>query len=593
MKTKSILVSVAGLLSVSLLGVTPVAAAAVAKGTPPKPIISLIRYAPAAKGRVNITFVIAAIDAKYKTTSTEISIAYYDKSCVIKGKAKSCTVKNFDKDIEAGATARSRNTKGFGAWSKKTMFITGRSTYIRSGYNSKGVKYPSAIKKIAQNPVLQQGVGKWTKFQPLKRKSVGTSALRQAKVPSNVPSGSVIFQVSGIAGLAQSSSSNSTCNLVTPGSSPLNTCTFGVGLDGSSPSIFASGSATPSVRDFYSAPNNKFYVVFATPTPLVADGARCVLAEVNTESGIPTCVDSELTMVTMGFGSMFGPLWVGNAPIQFDDAGGIYYTGMSGGLFTLRKNVNGVVTPIVSDNITVNDYVVLGDGSIIMAGRTVSTQAAWIRKVSPTGAFSNLANGVTANFLRKFVDKNIYYGVASSASSQGGVYRYLVDQGKTDTLPWIGPSYGNVNSSQNDVSSLCTYNLSGRSSIFCSFGGSMIREIFNIGTERTMAIVGQLYGGGSTELMQYYPTIERANTVITMISVWSQIGNKLLLAGTDKDNKNILSLYDPKTFQETVLLDASNEIEIYNLGYVASANKVMFNGLRFADGKYVVGDIPL
>ena len=81
--------------------------------------------------------------------------------------------------------------------------------------------------------------------------------------------------------------------------------------------------------------------------------------------------------------------------------------------------------------------------------------------------------------------------------------------------------------------------------------------------------------------------------MITMITMWHQVGNKLLLAGTDKDQRNILSLYDPQTFQETILLDASNEIEIYNLGYVASTNKVMFNGLSFANGQYVVGDISL
>jgi hypothetical protein len=591
-KKKSILVSVAGLLSVSLLGVTPVAAAPVAKGTPPKPIISLIRYSPAAKGKVNITFVIAAIDAKYKTTSTEISIAYYDKSCVIKGKAKSCTVKNFGKDIYAGATARSKNSKGFGAWSQKLMFNVGVATYIRRGYNSKGVKFPSPISMTKKSRVLGTS-GKWTKFQPLRRKSVGTSGLRQAKVPSDVPSSMVIFQVSGIAGLAQSSSSNSTCNSVAPGSVPLNTCTFGVGLDGSSPSIFAPGSATPSVRDFYSAPNNNFYVVFASPTPLVADGARCVLAEVNTESGIPTCVDSELTMVTMGLGFMFGPAGAnGNAPIQFDDAGNIYYTGQSVGYsFTLRKNVNGVITPLVRDNVMVRDFVVLGDGSVIMSGQTQSTQAWWIRKVSAgTGAITNLANGTQATFLRKFVDKNIYFGVPNTQSGMGGVSRYSVDQGKTDALSWIAGSYPPGIKSQNDISGVCSLSSNGP---FCGSAGAYVREIFNIGTDRTMAIAGSQGGSGATELMQYYPTVERANTVITSITVWYQIGNKLLLAGTDKDSKNILSLYDPQTFQETILLDASNEIEIYNLGYVASANKIMFNGLSFSDGQYVVGDIPL
>ena len=66
-----------------------------------------------------------------------------------------------------------------------------------------------------------------------------------------------------------------------------------------------------------------------------------------------------------------------------------------------------------------------------------------------------------------------------------------------------------------------------------------------------------------------------------------------VVAGRECNEMNILCLYDTQTFQETILLDASNEIEIYNLGYVASTNKVMFNGLSFANGQYVVGNISL
>jgi hypothetical protein len=586
MKLKSIVAGVSIFLSVGLVGALPVEAAA--KGTPPKPIITVIRSTPAAKGKVNLTFVIAATDSKYKPTSTVIAIADYARTCTIKGQAKSCTIKNFGKNYEARVTARSKNAKGFGLWSKSLSFVSGRGTFIRSGYDSKGVKFPSPISMTNKSRVLGNST-KWTKFQPLKRKGVGTAGLRQAKVPA-VGESTVVFQVSGIAGLAQTSSS-STCSTVTV---PLSTCTFGVGMNGSSTSVYATGSATPAVRDFYSAPNNRFYVVFNSPTPLVNGGTNCVLAEVNTDTGSPTCVDNELTSITMGMGTMFGPFGNGNAPIQFDDAGNIYYSGTSTGYtFTLRKNVNGVVTPLMRDNVQVTDFVVLGDGSIIMSGRTVSTQVYWIRKVTAdSGAITNLVNGVQATFLRKFVDKNVYYGVNSSMNVTGGVYRYSVDQGKPDSLPWV-IQYGNQNAAQNDTSGLCTYTTNQKTSIFCSLGGSSIRESFNIGTEKTLAIVGQIYGSSGTELMQYYPTIERANTVLTNITVWQQIGTKLLLAGTNKDEKNILSLYDPSTAQETILLDTSNEIEIYNLGYVATANKVLFNGLSFANGQYVVGDISL
>ena len=587
MKKKSILVSIASFLCVGLLGVTPVAAAA-AKGTPPKPVVVLVETTSQGKNLVKIRVMIEKqVASKVKIIDTKVNAA--GKTCVIRASANSCSVSKIKlrNEMYVSITAQARNKKGFGSRSSVlNVNLKSKTKWVRTGYGPNGVKFPSLIVSTNKSRLLGETT-KWTKFQALKRKSVNAAGLRQARV-STTDGTSVIFQVGGVVGLAQSAS-NSTCST----SGPFSTCTFGVGMEGTSVSLFADGSATPSIRDFYSAPNNKFYVVFNSPTLLVSDGARCVLAEVNTDTGVPTCVDSEITSVTMGLGFMFGPAGGnGNAPIQFDDAGNIYYTGQSTGYsFTLRKNVGGVITPLVRDNVTVRDFLVLGDGSVIMSGSTTSTQAWWIRKVSAgTGAITNLANGTQATFLRKFADKNIFYGVPNTQSGMGGVFRYSVDQGKTDDIAWIAGTYPPGIKSQNDISGICMNNYS---SPFCGNSGAYVREVFNIGTDRTIAISGAQGGSGATELMQYYPTVERANTVISSITVWLQVGKKLLLAGTDKGGKNLLSLYDPETFQETLLLDASNEIEIYNLGYVASANKVMFNGLSFSNGQYVVGDIPL
>jgi len=585
MKTKSILVSVTGLLSVSLLGVTPVAAAAVAKGTPPKPVVVLVKTAPQGKSYVKVTVMIEKQDAlKVRIIDTKVTAG--GKSCVIRAVANTCSISKVNSlkyGVNLQISAQARNVKGYGPRSSAIRLKNFFTKWVRTGYDPNGVKFPSLIVQTNKSRLLGETT-KWSKFQALKRKSVNAAGLRQARVSANDGT-LVVFQVGGVIGLAQSAS-NSTC------SQAYSTCTFGVGVEGTSVSLFATGSATPAVRDFYSAPNNKFYVVFTLSTQLVSDGAGCVLAEVNTDTGVPTCVDSEITSVTMGLGYTFGPTGAyGNAPIQFDDAGNIYYTGQSGGYFTVRKNVNGVITSLIRDNVWIRDYVVLGDGSVIISGQTQSTGAGWIRKLSAgTGAITTLVNGTQATFLRKFVDKNIFYGVPNTQSGMGGVFRYSIDQGKTDELAWIAGTYPPGIKGQNNISDLCMNN---SNSPFCSNSGSYVRETFNIGTDRTMAIAGMQGGSGATELMQYYPTVERGNTVLASITVWLQVGKKLLLAGTDKGGKNLLSLYDPETFQETLLLDASNEIEIYNLGYVASANKIMFNGLSFANGQYVVGDIPL
>jgi hypothetical protein len=52
-------------------------------------------------------------------------------------------------------------------------------------------------------------------------------------------------------------------------------------------------------------------------------------------------------------------------------------------------------------------------------------------------------------------------------------------------------------------------------------------------------------------------------------------------------------LYNTSTDTEQVLIPASTEIEVYHLNYVASINKIMFDGLRFSDNKYVIGQVDL
>jgi hypothetical protein len=55
----------------------------------------------------------------------------------------------------------------------------------------------------------------------------------------------------------------------------------------------------------------------------------------------------------------------------------------------------------------------------------------------------------------------------------------------------------------------------------------------------------------------------------------------------------VTTLYNTETDSEQTLVTASNEIEMYHLNYVASSNKIMFDGLRFSDNKYVIGQIDL
>ena len=93
--------------------------------------------------------------------------------------------------------------------------------------------------------------------------------------------------------------------------------------------------------------------------------------------------------------------------------------------------------------------------------------------------------------------------------------------------------------------------------------------------------------------MQYYPTFLAPTTLVKKISVSQGVMNNIILAGLDADGKNILTLFDTSNDSETLLIGPDNEIEIYHLNYVASSNKIMFDGLRFSDNKYVIGQYDL
>ena len=97
--------------------------------------------------------------------------------------------------------------------------------------------------------------------------------------------------------------------------------------------VTASGAVVPAitsgsadVRQFFIAPDDKVYVVFTHPInlsdPTKWDGPKCLLAEVDRATGVPSCIDGTLMSINWPY-----PGSGGNPPIQFDAAGAVYYSG--------------------------------------------------------------------------------------------------------------------------------------------------------------------------------------------------------------------------------------------------------------------------
>lgn len=556
-------------LIVGMVGVSNASAAKVKKPGQAKIVkISSVSF-PKTK-KLNVTFIIElpASNGGSPITSSVVSGGKY--SCTMKKTARTCTIKNISWNDFPRYSVVSKNKVGAGPTSDKVRFGRTSGTWLRSGYSPQGNKYPGAVVKIGNSRVISTQSVKWSKFQAIKRSNVASATARRPQVgPSDV-----IFQTSNAVGIALPATGSAGSGLLA------------VNRDGTVVDAVSNGTAP--IQDFYSAPNYRVYVTFRTATALTLGATPCVLAEVNPDTGVPTCVDSELSSISLT-PTMFGR---GNSPVQFDVAGNIYYLGSlnvngSTPKQALRKYVNGNVVSLINDNITINDFVVLPDGSTLLSGTTASTGATWLRKLSPAGALSTISNTANTSFMRKFADGNIYIG--QTGSSGGVILRWITSAGQLDPRPWMTMQLNS--DAYFYVGQIC---LTGWTKYpgFCGGSGIQLSALFNFGTERTLGIVG-MSGTAGANLIQYYPTVEFTNTVLKSITLAISVNNKLILAGTTEAGVNSLTVYDPTTFQETVVVDQTNEVEVYNLTYIASTNRIMFNGLRFSDNQFVLGEVEM
>lgn len=363
---------------------------------------------------------------------------------------------------------------------------------------------------------------------------------------------------------------------------PADTTLVAVDATGKTTDAVASGTAV--VKKFLVAPNDKLYVLFDSPTT-VGDKTTCLLAEVNPDTGDPTCIESDLTSISWNSGEA-GSL---NPSIQFDANGNIYYVGTaSTGKTNLRKYAAGTTSSLINDNIQIYDFLVLTDGNVYYTGMTLSTKLTFTRRIDPSGGLS-VVEGERSYFLMRFADNNVYYGVASK-----GVLTWLTKTNAKDAFPYIAPSTA-TQIARNDTGRFCVAGVAANDG-FCEIvtgtvttPGVYIRQAFNTMSQKTFVNAGVAPMG---TLMQYYPQVKRVTTAIDKLTIGQVIVDYIVMAGVNANGQNLLTIYDTNSGTERKLIDETKEIEIYHLNYVSS-NKVMFDGLRFSDNKYVIGQVDL
>ncbi len=469
---------------------------------------------------------------------------------------------------------------------------------LKGGYfitDSQQVKnYTLAAKKL-KNKKTKAAKQKRAKY--LKRAkyfkvlvSVGRPACKVSTptpTPTPTPTNALRFSIANKSGLALKSGAQGSSARARPGA---HTATVGSNLqaiapDGAITDAVASGAAT--VSKFLIAPNGKVYVLFSNRTNLAdtsflaaPGGETCLLAEVNAATGVPVCIDSTLQSITWDQRSSSA-----NPPVQFDAAGGIYYVGQVGAATVLRRYRDGVITDLVNDNIYISKFLVLPDGSLIISGRTTSTNVSWTRLLDAGGSLGTLLPA-SASSLYRFSDGNVYIS-SWSGPPYSGIFRFLTGTSLMDPLPWTsytGPSHI-------DTGLACDGANEAARQGFCWGFGAMSRAHFGTTDNKDFIIAG--YPEGATTLVQLYPTLSFPTTTVKNISVAQQVVTSLILAGTNSSAKNIMTLYNTSNDVETPLLGADNEIEIYHVNFAAGENKVLFDGLRFSDNKYVLGQVDL
>lgn len=379
-------------------------------------------------------------------------------------------------------------------------------------------------------------------------------------------------------------------------------------------------SGTANVSRIYSAPAGKVYVLFTTPTvigggeqtgtenvcddselrqagdedvgdeeetdpvdedceqPVYAPEIYCLLAELDPTTREPTCVDTSLSYLRQS------PPRGANDPVQFDDAGAVYYLGTVGGTTALKRYLAGDARSYISDaNVLLDDYLALGDGDVLVTGATVSTGARWVRRIGLDGKVHSVTS-MSANFLRRFADGNAYLGF--SAGSELGVRRLLA---ATDALEggwWIGKGA----TAAHDVTTVCDGADAAATEAFCALNGSRIGESVATTDGRVFAVAGPADGG---RLVQYYPDVRIPASAVRKVSAAEAVGDDILLAGVDAQEHRILVLHKTADDSETVLLGPDDEFDVYHLTNDEPNGKVLFDGLRFSDNRYVLGEITM
>jgi hypothetical protein len=512
--------------------------------------------------------------------SPKIKVSIGKKSCTISVSYGACTISKIPLNSVVSVNAYQYNKYGTSdKISKKVKASSNTKVFYQVKASSRTIR--SKGKVLATSSQKLDNVQAFNK-SPSSRsfRILGVlSAVNEQTILNLDDPNQVVFDMSDAVALAKPTSSD--------GSSGF----YKIEIDGSQSDPLINGDIR--VSNFYIPPDDSVYATLSEKQPLVTGGVPCLLVKINASSGVPTCVDNTLSEIKWPYEEPgINTDGILPPPIQFDRSGRIYYLGKNGsGNTVLRRVSGGTPTDLINQNIEVNSFYVTPNADVIHCGGTSSSSSRWIRKLSTTGRLSTLKAKGNCQFMQKFSDGNLWIG--SWTTGTLGVLRYSLTENKLLTSPFgnTGSDYG-LGIPDIDLQKYSDeFRINDSNFGFYGYSGASLVDSFTFpSTRQSWVLAGW---PGTTDLVRYTPSLMIAETSISNYVMGRRVLNTLILTGTDRSDTNRLILYDSQSGNETVIFDKTNEIEIYDMVFVAGTNKLLFSGLRFSDNTYVVGEVSL
>lgn len=387
--------------------------------------------------------------------------------------------------------------------------------------------------------------------------------------------------------------------------------------DGTTETAAVNGSA--KIANTLTSPDGSVYVLYDRAANLDDNGTEtCLLARIDIDTGLPTCVDPSIQQFF--WDENFRPSY--NDPIQFDDAGNVYYSAIiaPAGSMEFRKwdRATGEITSMLkvddfdltthadgrpNSGVTIYNFLTRANGQTFITGYAdvcdygrdgngdLSTTAPPLNAATPVlgrartpvtdcyeygyfiyminsaGVITKLDAGNPSQFFKVFPDGDVY---STQDRVNSGIYRW---NDATDTF--ATPAYS--------------------SATFAGGAGVWQALAYHIANGKVLAVTGSV----STWKFGYvYPSVSTLVTsAITSQPTSITFGDYVLLSGTNNSGQHLVTGIDLSGVlpTETILIGpgaarTSAQVDLDITSYdVLGDGRVALSATRVSDGAEVTG----